>query len=113
MAQTDIKYDEPLIVTGQLTRPTDWQALFLEERAKNERLTDALVALKSQGFSPPFEPKQKPPTDNEPRAVRLSPLVAKNLGKLEATIRSHLPPDTPDDVIHAEAVRVAQQGFPE
>lgn len=88
---------------------TDWQALFLEERAKNERLTDALVALKAQGFSPPFEPRPKPES-TEPRAVRLSPLVQQNLGKLEATLRSHMPPDTPDDVIHAEAVRLAQQG---
>lgn len=91
-----------------MTDEIDFKALWLEERAEVKRLTKALVDLKKLGMTPTPERKPAEPVDGP----RLPPRVVASLGKLEAQLKAARP-DLTDDLIHAEAIRMASETFPD
>ncbi|HEX7122634.1 MAG TPA: hypothetical protein VF178_09725 [Gemmatimonadaceae bacterium] len=89
------------------TDDTDWRALYFEERAKVDRLTQTIVRMKKQGYVAPPEPKPQgagqPPT--------LPSVPGASLDSLKAALRAKAPTAT-DAEIEAEAKSLAAQVFP-
>lgn len=93
------------------TKPddTDWRALFLEERAKVDRLTQQIVRLKKQGFAPAPEPRPKPEPDADGQPVVPVPSEMRSaLPRVAAQIKL-LNPDVTDEDARLEAARVVAQ----